>query len=135
MNRQLTTREPKVRVESRRAAKDASRAAERVKRVGVAKALSDKRVARDLRRATEHASKAASLAVAQRRRRVGTTAVLVVGTGALAGAAYGGWRKYSGSPESADAGETLDAPVTDRDESDATTPDAAGEDATTTGDG
>jgi hypothetical protein len=135
MNRQLSTRDRKVGVESRRAAKDASRAARRAKRVGVAKALTDKRVARDLRRATQHASKAASLAVAQRRRRVRTTAVLVVGTGALAGAAYGGWRKYSGSPESWDAGEASDAPAVDRDEPDTTTSDASGEGATTTGDG
>jgi hypothetical protein len=90
-------------METRRAKADASRAAHRVRRVGLTGALTDKRVARELRHATRHASKAAHLAVRPRRHhRARTAGITLVGTGMLAGAAYGGWKTYSAQPESND---------------------------------
>ena len=53
----------KVHAETRRARADALHAARRVQRIGVASALTDKRVARKLRHATHHASRAASLSI------------------------------------------------------------------------
>ena len=99
----------KIHVETRRARADASRAARRVRRVGVTGALTDKRVARELRHATRHASKAAHLAVRPRRHhRARTAAITLVGTGMLAGAAYGGWKTYSPPPESGSNDHTQD---------------------------
>lgn len=100
----------RIHVETRRARADASRAARRVRRVGVTGALTDKRVARELRRASRHASKAAHLAVRPRRHhRTRTAANTLVGTGVLAGAAYGGWKTYSPAPES---GRTVTPKIT-----------------------
>jgi len=79
----------KVHAETRRAKADALHAAQRVQRIGVASALTDKRVARKLRHATHHASRAASLSIGSRRRhRVRNSTIAVVAAGALAGAAY-----------------------------------------------
>jgi hypothetical protein len=79
----------KVHVETRRAKADALHAAQRVQRIGVASALTDKRVARKLRHATHHASRAASLSIGSpRRHRVRNSTIAVVAAGALAGAAY-----------------------------------------------
>ena len=93
--------DPKVLAETRRATADASRAAHRVRRIGPTRALTDKRVARRLRHATRHASTAAHLAVhTPRRRRARATTITLLGTGMLAGAAYGGWKTYSPRSES-----------------------------------
>ena len=79
----------KVHAETRRARADALHAAHRVQRIGVASALTDKRVARKLRHATHHASRAASLSISSpRRHRVRNTTIAVVAAGTLAGAAY-----------------------------------------------
>jgi hypothetical protein len=79
----------KVHAETRRARTDALHAAHRVQRIGVASALTDKRVARKLRNATHHASRAASLSISSpRRHRVRNTTIVVVAAGTLAGAAY-----------------------------------------------
>ena len=79
----------KVHAETRRARADALHAAHRVRRIGVASALTDKRVARKLRHATHHASRAASLSISSpRRHRVRNTSIVVVAAGTLAGAAY-----------------------------------------------
>jgi hypothetical protein len=88
-----------VHAEMQRAIANASHAARRAQSVGAARALSDKRLARQLRRATRHASKAASLAVHPRRNRVRRAALVLAGSGAIAGAAYGGWRRYAPPPE------------------------------------
>jgi hypothetical protein len=89
----------RVHSETRRARGNAVRAAHRVQRIGVTRALTDKQVARNLRRATHHASRAANLAVNPSRHRVRKTSIVVLGTGALAGAAYAGRRKYASSPD------------------------------------
>ncbi len=79
----------KVHAETRRAKDDALHAARRVQRIGVASALTDKRVARKLRHATHHASRAASLSISSPRRHpVRNTTIAVVAAGTLAGAAY-----------------------------------------------
>jgi hypothetical protein len=88
-----------VHAELQRAIVDASHAARRAQRVGPTKALSDKRLARQLRRASRHASKAATLAVHPRRNRLRRGALMLVGSGAVAGAAYGGWRRRAAPPE------------------------------------
>ena len=72
----------KVHAETRRARADALHAARRVQRIGVASALTDKRVARKLRHATHHASRAASLSISSpRRHRVRNTSIAVVAAG------------------------------------------------------
>jgi hypothetical protein len=79
----------KVHAESRRARADALHAVQRVQRIGVASALTDKRVARKLRHATHHATRAASLSIGSpRSHRIRNTTVAVVTAGALAGVAY-----------------------------------------------
>ena len=84
----------RVQREARRATAAASRAAQRAQRVGLTRALSDRRVTRDLRRTKRHAARATSLALQRPRwRRVRAAALIVAGTGALAGAAYAGTRK------------------------------------------
>lgn len=87
-----------VHAEMQRAIADASRAARRARRIGPTRTLRDKRLARQLRRATRHASRAASLARYPRRTRARRAALMLVGSGAVAGAAYGGWRKYAQPP-------------------------------------
>jgi hypothetical protein len=89
----------RVHSETRRARGNALRAAHRVQRIGVTRALTDKQVARNLRRATHHASRAANLAVNPSRHRVRKTSIVVLGTGAIAGAAYAGRRKYAATPD------------------------------------
>jgi hypothetical protein len=86
-------RDRRVKREARRAAIAASRAARRAQGLGPASALSDRRVARDLRRSRRHATRATSLALRTRARRVRNAALIVAGTSALAGAAYAGKRK------------------------------------------
>jgi hypothetical protein len=84
----------RVQREARRATAAASRAAQRTQEVGLTRALSDRRVTRDLRRTKRHAARATSLALQRPRwRRVRAAALIVAGTGALAGAAYAGTRK------------------------------------------
>ena len=79
----------KVHAETRQAKADALHAARRVRRIGVASALTDKQVARKLRHATHHASRAASLSISSPRRHpFRNTTIAVVAAGTLAGAAY-----------------------------------------------
>ena len=97
----------KVHAETRRARADALHAAHRVRRIGVASALTDKRVARKLRHATHHASRAASLSISSpRRHRVRNTSIVVVAAGTLAGAAYAVRTKTMMAPTG-----TADAPM------------------------
>jgi hypothetical protein len=107
----------RVHSETRRARGNAVRAAHRVQRIGVTRSLTDKQVARHLRRATHHATRAANLAVNPSRHRVRKTSIVVLGTGALAGAAYAGRKKYASATD----------PWTDP-QDDATAPTAAAED-------
>jgi hypothetical protein len=87
-------RDRRVQREARRATAAASRVAQRTQEVGLTKALSDRRVTRDLRRTKRHATRATSLALQRPRwRRVRAAALVVAGTGALAGAAYAGTRR------------------------------------------
>ena len=97
----------KLRAETRRSRADALNAAHRVQRIGVASALTDKRVARKLRHATHHASRAASLSISSpRRHRVRNTSIAVVAAGTLAGAAYAVRTKTMMAPTG-----TADAPM------------------------
>jgi hypothetical protein len=88
-----TAADRRVRREARRTATAASRAAQRAQKVGMSAALSDRRVSRDLRRARRHATRAARLTIRPRSHPMRTAALIVAGTGALAGAAYAGTRK------------------------------------------
>jgi hypothetical protein len=84
----------RVQREARRATAAASRAAHRTQEVGLTRALSDRRVTRDLRRTRRHATRATTLALRRPRwRRARAAALVVAGTGALAGAAYAGTRR------------------------------------------
>jgi hypothetical protein len=104
----------KVHAETRRARADAVHAAHRVRRIGVASALTDKRVARKLRHATHHASRAASLSIsAPRRHRVRNTTIAVVAAGTLAGAAYAVRPKVATMAGTADAPMGSDPNATD----------------------
>lgn len=105
----------KVRAETRRAKADALHAARRVQRIGVASALTDKRVARKLRHATHHASRAASLSISSpRRHRVRNTTIVAVAAGTLAGAAYAVRPKTVTAPSgTADAAMGSDQNATD----------------------
>ena len=108
----------KVHAETRRARADALHAARRVQRIGVASALTDKRVARKLRHATHHASRAASLSISSPRRHpVRNTTIAVVAAGTLAGAAY------VVRPKIAMVIRTADAPIGS--DQNATSPEAA----------
>jgi hypothetical protein len=89
----------RVHSETRRARGNAVRAAHRVQRIGVTRALTVNQVARNLRRATHHATRAANLAVNPSRHRVRKTSIVVLGTGALAGAAYAGRKKYASAAD------------------------------------
>jgi hypothetical protein len=89
----------RVRKEARRASENATLAARRVQQIGFANALNDRKVARYSKRATDHATKAANLATNPPKNRMRKVTVVVLGTGALAGAAYGGWRRTTASRE------------------------------------
>ena len=89
----------RVRKEARRASENATLAARRVQQVGFANALNDRKVARYSRRATDHATKAANLAANPPASRLRKVTVVVLGTGALAGVAYGGWRRTAAARE------------------------------------
>ena len=91
-----------VHEEGQRAIARATRAAQRAQEVGFGNALNDKRAMRELRQATRHASKAANLILNPRPSRLKRTVVIVVGTGATAGAAYAGWRLYASPSTPAD---------------------------------
>ncbi len=84
-----------VHTEGQRAVARAMRAAQRAQAVGFGNALNDKRALRELRLATGHATKAASLVVNPRPSRLKRTVVIMVGGGATAGAAYAGWKLYA----------------------------------------
>jgi len=90
---------PKVQAEASSAVSTLVLAGKRARRVGVAKAPSDKQVAAQLRRAGRHATNAITAATHPRRkRRVVRTTTILTGAGALSGAAYAGWRAYGRSP-------------------------------------
>jgi hypothetical protein len=95
-----------------------------VQRIGVASALTDKRVARKLRHATHHASRAASLSISSpRRHRVRNTTIVVVAAGTLAGAAYAVRSKVVTAPSgSADVPMGSDQNATDAEAAVAVTP-------------
>jgi hypothetical protein len=62
-------------------------------------AISDRRVARELRRSRRHATRAIRLAMQPRRtHRLRNATLVVAGTGIVGGIAYGGWRKKSHTP-------------------------------------
>jgi hypothetical protein len=82
----------KVQGETRRAAESASKAARRVRRVGVTRALSDRRVAREVRRSTHHVSRAANLALHPRKSHRGRNAAIVAASALVGGTAYAGYR-------------------------------------------
>jgi hypothetical protein len=93
---------PKVQAEASSAVSSLVRAGKRARRVGAAKAPTDKQVASQLREAGRHASKAMTAATQRRRRgRVVRTTTIVTGAGALGGAAYAGWRAYGRPPQPA----------------------------------
>ena len=114
----------KVHAETRRATDDALHAARRVQRIGAASALTDKRVARKLRHATHHASRAASLSISSPRRHpVRNTTIAVVAAGTLAGAAYAVRTKTMMAPTgTADAPMGSDQNATDSEAAVAATP-------------
>jgi hypothetical protein len=94
---------PKVQTEASSAVTSLVRAGKRARRVGAAKAPTDKQVASQLRAAGRHASKAMTAATHRRRRgRVVRTTTIVTGAGALGGAAYAGWRAYGRPPQAAE---------------------------------
>lgn len=93
------TANPKVQAEASSAVSSLVLAGKRARRVGVAKATTDKKVAAQLQRAGRHASKALTAARHPRRkRRVVRTTTIVTGAGALGGVAYAGWKTY-GRPQ------------------------------------
>jgi hypothetical protein len=84
--------DPRVRAEARRATRSVSRATRRAHRIGVANALTDRCVAHNLRRASRHAVRAADLAINPPRRRLRTTALVMLGAGTMIAAAFGSRR-------------------------------------------
>jgi hypothetical protein len=93
-------RDRRVRRETRLALSAVALANKRARKIGLAHTLGDRQVATHLRHAGDHASKAMTFAERARHgRRIGrTTTIIVVGTGALGGAAYAGWKVY-GQPQ------------------------------------
>jgi hypothetical protein len=90
-----TVANPKVQAEAKLAVSDFLRAAQRARKVGLAKALEDKQLVDQLQQASSHASKAVAVASSQRRRHFIPGATLItVGGGLLGGAVYVGWRTY-----------------------------------------
>jgi hypothetical protein len=99
---QRAATDPRVRKEARKASDNATRAARRAQEIGLVQALNDRKVARYSRKASEHATKAANLATKPPKNRLRKATVVVLGTGAVAGAAYAGWRRTgNGSAETA----------------------------------
>lgn len=97
-----------VRRESRRAAADATRAWRRAEHVGVAKAFTDRRVARNLRQARRHMSRAASCSISPPRHRLRNTVVVVAGVG-VGGAVVVKARRATSSAMATPAGATANA--------------------------
>jgi hypothetical protein len=103
--------EPKVHKEVRKAAADVSSAFARAQQVGVADAVGDRRFARKLRLAALHTSRAARHSIDHPHHRARNATIVILGTGALTGAAYGGWKMTSRTEESGavhPAGDTSD---------------------------
>lgn len=106
--------DPRVHAETRRAKADAVRAVHRVQQIGIARALTDRRVARKLRHATHHASQAASLSIdLPRRHRIRDTTMVVVASGTLAGGAYAARHRLSTPAERTVPSEATDVPSVD----------------------
>jgi hypothetical protein len=108
--------EPKIHKEVRKAAADVSSAFARAQRVGVADAFGDRRVARKLRLAAVHTSRAARHSIDHPHHRARNATIAILGTGALTGAAYGGWKMTSRTQESGGvrlAGDTSDVALDD----------------------
>jgi hypothetical protein len=89
--------DPRVRSEARLAVTGLADAARRARRLGIAGALEDKRIAAQLRGASRHASNAVAAGRSPRRRPVARASVVSAGVGALAAAGYVGWRVCSPS--------------------------------------
>ncbi len=92
--------DPKVHMEVRKAAADVSSAFARAQRVGVTDAVGDRRVARKLRLAALHTSRAAHHSFDHPHHRARNATIVILGTGALTGVAYGGWKMTSRTEES-----------------------------------
>jgi hypothetical protein len=81
--------DPKAQAEAKAVVASLSAAAQRAGKVGIVKALDDKHVAHELRRASTHASRAVGIARPQRRRRSFVLPLTATtSAAALAGAAY-----------------------------------------------
>jgi hypothetical protein len=93
---------PKARTEARLAVTELADATRRARRLGMAGALEDKRLAAQLRRVSRHASNAVAAGRQPRRRPVARASAVTVGVGALCAAGYAGWRVCS--PSARDAG-------------------------------
>ena len=86
----------RVRREIRRAKVYAFCASHRARRIGIAKALTDKRITRNLRKSASHTARAASFAIHPRpSHRLRNTTLAVVGTSAAAAAAYRSWKRHA----------------------------------------
>jgi uncharacterized membrane protein YebE (DUF533 family) len=86
----------RLRKETRLALSALVLASKRGRKVGLTNAPRDKRVAGQVRRAGRHASRAIAIADGtSRKRRTRKTATLAIGAGALGGAAYAGWKRYT----------------------------------------
>lgn len=94
--------DPRVRAESRASLSHLTGASRRAREIGLAKAFEDKHVAKQLSRASRHASNALDTARGRRRRRNAWRRAFTttVGAGLIAGSAYAAWKMQakSGSP-------------------------------------
>ena len=86
-----------ARAETRLAVSELARAARRVRNLGVAGALEDRRFAEQLHRVSRHASNAVAVGRPRQRRPAARAAAIAVGVGAVSGAVYAGWRICSSS--------------------------------------
>ena len=104
---------PKVRAEARLALISLALAGQRARKVGILEAPNDKRVLAQLLQARRHATKAATTARnARRRHRVIRRVTVIVGAGAVGGAAYASWKVRS-QPEAAGTAAIASPPAYD----------------------
>jgi len=93
---------PKARTETQLAAAELARAVRRVRSLGLARALEDKRIASQLQHVSRHASNAVAVGRSQRRRPLARAAVIAGAVGAASAALYAGRRVCS--PATRDGG-------------------------------
>jgi hypothetical protein len=93
---------PKARTETQLAAAELARAVRRVRSLGLARALEDKRIASQLQHVSRHASNAVAVGRPRRRRPLARAAVIAGAGGAVSGALYAGRRVFS--PPTRDGG-------------------------------